>query len=83
MKEKGLAPVFVDSRLEHPAGWICAHYKSSVIYNNNNNSVKLVYGGFASNHIHRRSTQCVIPRLCLIDSKCTAILTPWLQNRPT
>ena len=31
VKEKGLAPVFLDSRLEHPAGWICAHYKSSVI----------------------------------------------------
>ena len=30
VKEKGLAPVFLDSRLEHPAGWICAHYKSSV-----------------------------------------------------
>ena len=26
VKEKGLAPVFLDSRLEHPAGWICAHY---------------------------------------------------------
>ena len=24
VKEKGLAPVFLDSRLEHPAGWICA-----------------------------------------------------------
>ena len=32
VKEKGLAPVFLDSRLEHPAGWICACYKSSVIY---------------------------------------------------
>ena len=31
VKEKGLAPVFLDSRLEHPAGWICAHYKSSVL----------------------------------------------------
>ena len=30
VKEKGLAPVFLDSRLEHPAGWICARYKSSV-----------------------------------------------------
>ena len=29
VKEKGLAPVFRDSRLEHPAGWICARYKSS------------------------------------------------------
>ena len=28
VKEKGLAPVFVDSRLEHPAGWICARYQS-------------------------------------------------------
>ena len=28
VKEKGLAPVFLDSRLEHPAGWICACYKS-------------------------------------------------------
>ena len=28
VKEKGLAPVFLDSRLEHPAGWICARYKS-------------------------------------------------------
>ena len=27
VKEKGLAPVFLDSRLEHPAGWICARYK--------------------------------------------------------
>ena len=26
--EKGLAPVFLDSHLEHPAGWICARYKS-------------------------------------------------------
>ena len=31
VKEKGLAPVFLDSRIEHPAGWICAHYKSSVL----------------------------------------------------
>ena len=31
VKERGLAPVFLDSRLEHPAGWICARYKSSVI----------------------------------------------------
>ena len=30
VKEKGLAPVFLDSRLEHPAGWICTCYKSSV-----------------------------------------------------
>ena len=28
VKEKGLAPVFLDSRLEHPAGWMCARYKS-------------------------------------------------------
>ena len=26
VKEKGLAPVFLDSRLEHPAGFICAHF---------------------------------------------------------
>ena len=32
VKEKGLAPVFLDSRLEHPAGWICAHYKSYHYY---------------------------------------------------
>ena len=31
VKEKGLAPVFLDSRLEHPAGWICTRYKSSVL----------------------------------------------------
>ena len=31
VKEKGLAPVFLDLRLEHPAGWICVHYKSSVL----------------------------------------------------
>ena len=31
VKEKGLTPVFLDSRLEHPAGWICARYKSSVL----------------------------------------------------
>ena len=31
MKEKGLAPVFLDLRLEHPAGWICVRYKSSVL----------------------------------------------------
>ena len=31
VKEKGLAPVFLDSRLEHSAGWICARYKSSVL----------------------------------------------------
>ena len=32
MKEKGLAPVFLDSRLEHPARVdICARYKSSVL----------------------------------------------------
>ena len=30
-KQKWLAPVFLDSRLEHPAGWICARYKSSVL----------------------------------------------------
>ena len=31
VKEKRLAPEFLDSRLEHPAGWICARYKSSVL----------------------------------------------------
>ena len=31
VKEKGLVPVFLDSRLEHPTGWICARYKSSVL----------------------------------------------------
>ena len=32
VKEKGLIdPVFLDPRLEHPAGWICARYKSSVL----------------------------------------------------
>ena len=31
VKEKGLAPVFLDLHLEHPAGWICARYKSSVL----------------------------------------------------
>ena len=30
-KEKGLAPVILDLRLEHPVGWICARYKSSVL----------------------------------------------------
>ena len=32
VKEKRLAPVFLDSRLEHPAGWICARYKYSVLF---------------------------------------------------
>ena len=32
VKEKGLAPVFLDSHLEHPAGWICARYKSYHYY---------------------------------------------------
>ena len=32
VKEKGLAPVFLDSRLEHPSGWICARYKSYYYY---------------------------------------------------
>ena len=31
MKEKGLATVFLDLYLEHPAGWICARYKSSAL----------------------------------------------------
>ena len=31
MKEKGLASVFMDLRLEHPAEWICARYKSFVL----------------------------------------------------
>ena len=31
-KRRGLAPVFLDSRLEHPAGWICARYKSYHYY---------------------------------------------------
>ena len=30
VKEKGLAPVFLDLHLEHP-GWICARYKSCVL----------------------------------------------------
>ena len=30
VKEKGLAPVFLDSRLEHPAGWICARYNVQI-----------------------------------------------------
>ena len=32
VKEKGLAPVFLDWCLEHPAGWICARYKSYHYY---------------------------------------------------
>ena len=32
VKEKGLVPVFMDLRLEHPAGWICARYKSYYYY---------------------------------------------------
>ena len=32
VKKKGLAPVFLDSRLEHPAGWICVRYKSYHYY---------------------------------------------------
>ena len=31
MKGKRLAPVFLDSCLEHPAGWICPRYKYSVL----------------------------------------------------
>ena len=31
VKEKWLALVILDSRLEYPAGWICACYKSSVL----------------------------------------------------
>ena len=31
VKEKRLAPVILDSCLEHPAGWICVRYKSSVL----------------------------------------------------
>ena len=31
VKENGLAPVFLDSCLEHPAGWICARYKSLLL----------------------------------------------------
>ena len=30
-EREGLAPVFLDSHLEHSAGWICARYKSSVL----------------------------------------------------
>ena len=41
VKEKGLAPVFLDSRLEHPAGWICAHYKSSLLL-----LLTFLYGSF-------------------------------------
>ena len=32
VKEKGLAPLFLFPRLEHPAGWICARYKSYHYY---------------------------------------------------
>ena len=47
VKEKGLAPVFLDSRLEHPAGWICARYKSyhytlSGVYGHGKNCKKIV-----------------------------------------
>ena len=31
VEEKGLALLFLDKCLEHPAGWICARYKSSVL----------------------------------------------------
>ena len=31
VKEKGLALVLLDSHHKHPAGWICARYKSSVL----------------------------------------------------
>ena len=31
VKEKGLVLVFLDLCLEHPARWICARYKSSVL----------------------------------------------------
>ena len=32
VKEKGLAPVFLDSRLEHPAGWICVRVTNLLYY---------------------------------------------------
>ena len=32
VKEKGFVPVFLDSRLEHPAGWICAHTTNLLYY---------------------------------------------------
>ena len=51
VKEKGLAPVFLDSRLEHPAGWICARYKSSVfiiiIINHSKNQNRYPYRIFS------------------------------------
>ena len=34
VKEKGLAPVFLDPRLEQPAGWICARYKCDPLRRN-------------------------------------------------
>ena len=55
MKEKGLALVFLDSRLEHPAGWICARYKSSVL-------LLLLLLDFTFENIHR--VQAVIEEKC-------------------
>ena len=41
VKEKGLdALVFLDSRLEHQAWWICARYKSSVLLLNNTHMIR-------------------------------------------
>ena len=57
VKEKGLAPVFLDSRLEHPAGWICARYKSNHYYVNELLSVETKrYECFAFAMIFLRNT---------------------------
>ena len=52
VKEKGLAPVFLDSRPEHPAGWICARYKSSVLLLifTDQNTCRFVYNFVCERH---------------------------------
>ena len=43
-REGACPPVFLDSRLEHPAEWICARYKSSVLLLSGANFIELLSG---------------------------------------
>ena len=80
VKEKGLAPVFLDSRLEHPAGWICARYKSSVLH-----ILLLLPHAATGVHVHVYCTvykyiACVVLYTVVIvqcvDKMCGCVTTP-------
>ena len=84
VKENGLAPVFLDLCLEHPAGWICARYKSYYYYNY---YVLLLSNDcwiFNAKHINREipQTQCPMTALSISSDLLPSTVHAWCKYSP-